>query len=139
MTALMALPADYVAALEFIRDNTPSQAIVIDPQSMPYALTIPTVFIGERRVYLPTEYGEQVLGGLTVSPEVARRKRDFEQWSKDGFVDGTLSAQFASQADYCLLAGPGPRGQDWTIDPNLWRILGLGIEGSLSASRDLAL
>jgi hypothetical protein len=111
----MALPADYVAALEFIRDNTPSQAIVIDPQSMPYALTIPTVFVGERRVYLPTEYGEQVLGGFTVSPEVARRKRDFEQWSKDGFVDGNLSAQFASQADYCLLAGLGPRGRDWTL------------------------
>jgi hypothetical protein len=111
----MALPADYVAALEFIRDNTPSQAIVIDPQSIPYALTIPTVFIGQRRVYLPTEYGEQVLGGLTVSPEVARRKRDFEQWSKDGFVDGTLSALFASHADYCLLAGPGPAAGDWTL------------------------
>ena len=111
---------------------------MIDPQSMPYALTIPTVFIGERRVYLPTEYGEQVLGGLTMSPEVARRKRDFEQWSKDGFVNGILSTQFASQADYCLLADPGPADGDWTLIRTFGGYSVWESKAPFSASRDLA-
>ena len=105
----MALPADYVSALKFIRDNTPKEAIVIDPQAVPYSLTIPTVFIAERRVFLSTKYAEQTLATPAIlSDETATRNRDFDLWAKGGFQSKTLSARFAAQADYCLLAGLGP-------------------------------
>jgi hypothetical protein len=108
----MALPSDYVSALKFIRDNTPADAVVIDPQSVPFSLAIPTVLIGERRVYLPTKYAEEVLPPVLAGTV---RTRDFEQWFKGGFRDRTLSARFASEANYCLLAGPGPADDDWTL------------------------
>jgi len=109
----MVLPSDYMSALQFIRDNTPVDAIVIDPQSVPYSLTMPTVFIAERRVFLSTKYAEQTLATAAIfSDETATRNHDFDLWAKGYFQDKTLSARFASQADYCLLSEPGLAASD---------------------------
>jgi hypothetical protein len=100
--------------LRFIRDHTPAEAIVIDPQSVGYSLSIPTVSIGERLVYLPTKYSEDVSPPTAVlAEEMTQRTSDFQEWAQDGFRDGTLSARLASAADYCLVAGAAPASGDW--------------------------
>ena len=113
-TRAVSLPSDYVSALRFIRDHTPAEAIVIDPQSVGYSLSIPTVSIGERLVYLPTKYSEAVSPPTAVLAEqMTQRTSDFQEWAQDGFRDGTLSARLASAADYCLVAGAAPASGDW--------------------------
>jgi len=110
------LPLDYVKALQFLRDHTPREAIVIDPQSVSYPLSIPTNFVGERRVYLPTQYTEAVAPAtLELAGEMVRRTSEFEQWERSGFADRILSKRFAAAADYCLVAGDSLAEEDWLM------------------------
>ena len=126
-TRVLSLPSDYVSALTYIRDHSSAEAIVIDPQSIPFPLSIPTVSIGERRVYLPTKYSEDVSPpAAALAEEMTRRTRDFQEWAQGGFRDGRLSARLASAADYCLVAGPAPANGDWVLvqrfgDYSIWQ------------------
>lgn len=70
----VALPRDYVAALEWTRDHTPRSAVVIDPTAVPDANELFTIILAERRVWLPTAYTNEVLI-VPPSPEVRDRAR----------------------------------------------------------------
>lgn len=59
----VALPRDYVASLDWIREHTPRTAIVVDPHELENRDEIATLAIAERRVWLPTRYTNEFLIG----------------------------------------------------------------------------
>jgi hypothetical protein len=131
----LVLPADYVACLKFIRDQTPPAAIVIDSESADYAKSIPTVSIGERRVYLPTKYAQQILATESLhSQEIAQRSDDYQKWSDGGFTDSGLCRKFAQNADVLLIKSevvikewmPIKTIGDYTIYKSVYGTLGRG-------------
>jgi hypothetical protein len=62
------LPRDYVASLEWIRDNTPRTSILADPSSVPVSAELFPLMLAERRVSLPTAYTRLALFIATVKP-----------------------------------------------------------------------
>ena len=108
----MSLPADYVAALKFIRDHTSPYSIIIDAEAMPIIQFVPTVSIGERRLYVTKHIELTQTMNSILSAEISRRKEDYEKWSAGQFRDPDLSRQFAEHADV-FVAKWVPFGTDW--------------------------
>lgn len=70
----VAVPRDYANALSWIRDHTPLSAIVVDPHEINNRDEIFTLFLAERRVWLPTTYAKVVLINK-LPPSVSDRER----------------------------------------------------------------
>ncbi len=103
ISTALALPVDYVACLRYIRDRTPIDAVVIDPETGPYPM-VPTLAIGERRIYLPDFVTDNYIAtDYLRSREIARRREDFQAWKASRFSDETLSREFAIGANYMIL------------------------------------
>jgi hypothetical protein len=97
----VAFSGDYYAALIWLRDNTPQRSIVVDPAGLTMPEELPTLWIAERRVWLPTLYTEPYLAP-DASSSVPRRA---ELWA--GFMrdpgNGTVASQIAGEADYLIV------------------------------------
>ncbi|MBV8544978.1 MAG: hypothetical protein JO088_09545 [Acidobacteria bacterium] len=94
-----AMPADYHDALVWIRDHTPRQAVVIDPQGLRTQEVLYPMMVGERRVWLPTVFTNEV---LISSSRVTGR---VPVWN--AFIAGDEAARqrAAAEADYLVVRG----------------------------------
>jgi hypothetical protein len=110
----LSLPTDYVLSLEWIRDHTPSSAVVIDPGALEVAQVIPTVMLAERTSYLPTSYTADTLTLPAMRVlNLEARAADFDDWRAGGFSDPILSARFARAGDFLILPRPAPTDGNW--------------------------
>jgi len=93
------IPAEYHDALIWIRDHTPQRSIVVDPQCLKTQEVLYTLMVGERRVWLPTVFTNEV---LIVSASLRQR---LAIWN--AFVAGDVAAgrQIATEADYLIVRG----------------------------------
>jgi hypothetical protein len=110
---MVQLPAAYVDALDFVRRDTPPGALVVDPSSSILKVTISTLLIGERRVWLPTPFGSDIAGVDLANPRIRARSGVWRAWEDGGFKDEAIAARIASEADVIV----GPRGiatPSWT-------------------------
>jgi len=98
------LPADYAAALEYVRRHTPPAAVVVDPNGDLLSSTIGTLLIGERQVWLPTVYSASLFRSDSDRPEIMSRPAIWRDWQGGGFRDESLAATIAARAD--VLVGP---------------------------------
>ncbi len=93
------IPAGYHDALIWLRDNTPQHAIVVDPQCLKTQEVLYTLMIGERRVWLPTVFTNEVLiDGSHVEDRLPI-------WN--AFIAGDVAAgrRIAAEADYLVVPG----------------------------------
>jgi hypothetical protein len=93
------IPADYHDALVWVRDHTPRQAVVVDPQGLRTQEVLYAMMVGERRVWLPTVFTNEV---LISNSRVAGR---VPVWN--GFLAGDEAARqrVAAESDYLVLHG----------------------------------
>ncbi len=98
------VPSDYAAALDYVRRHTPPSAIVVDPNGDVLSDTIGTLLIGERQVWLPTQYSATLFRSDSDRPEIMARPAIWRAWQDSNFHDETVSATIASRAD--VLVGP---------------------------------
>jgi hypothetical protein len=95
----VAVPIDYYNALVWIRDHTPARAIVVDPGGLKFRDEIPTLWIGERRGWLPTPNTEAFL-----SPghsDISHRAAIWADFIRD--PASTAGGVISSQADYLMM------------------------------------
>jgi hypothetical protein len=93
------IPADYHDALIWIRDHTLRQAVVVDPQGLKTQEVLYAMMVGERQVWLPTVFTNEVLiSNSRVSGRVA-------VWN--AFIAGDEAARkrVAAESDYLVLHG----------------------------------
>lgn len=95
----VAFPLDYYDALVWIRDRTPPRSIVVDPGGLTVRDELPTLWIGERRVWLPTPYTEPYL--LPEHSGVVHRTAIWADFIRD--PASTAAASIAGQADYLVI------------------------------------
>jgi len=93
----VALPADYVAALDWIRTNSGERAVLVDPTSVGFRAEIVPLIFAERRVWLPTWFTEE--GTVTDQRAPAGRWQLYEASSRG---DATAARIIASQGDYLI-------------------------------------
>jgi hypothetical protein len=98
------LPAEYAAALDHVRRHTPPAAVVVDPNGDLLPLTVGTLLISERQVWLPTIYSAAIFRTDGDNPEIMSRPAIWRAWEQGGFRDESLAAAIASKAD--VLVGP---------------------------------
>jgi hypothetical protein len=93
------IPADYHDALVWVRDHTARQAIVVDPHGLRTQEVLDTMMIGERRVWLPTVFTNEV---LISNSRVAGR---VPVWN--AFIAGDEGARrsVAAESDYLVVRG----------------------------------
>jgi hypothetical protein len=110
----LVLPAGYVRALEYVRDHSPPDAVLLDPYAMNVKPCIPTLLIGERRTYLPTP---SVPGrGALPDPRVLEeREEDYRAWSAAGFLEDGSSKRLARGADFAILGAALPVDSRWEV------------------------
>jgi hypothetical protein len=107
----VALSADYYRALVWIRDNTPRRSIVVDPGGLTMPEVLPTLWIAERRAWLPTPYSEPYLVPAAGS-SVPRRAALWSAFLRDpGNV--AIAGAIAHEADY-LVVPREVRSPFWT-------------------------
>jgi len=94
-----AIPADYHDALVWIRDHTPREAVVVDPQGLHTQEVLYTMMVGERRVWLPTVFTNEV---LISNPRVAGRA---PVWKAFAAGDENARREVAAGSDYLVLHG----------------------------------
>ncbi|MEA2413845.1 MAG: hypothetical protein QOI58_502 [Thermoanaerobaculia bacterium] len=95
----VALPLDYYDALVWIRDHTPPRSIVVDAGGLTLRDENPTLWIGERRGWLPTPNSEAFLSPL--HSDVAHRVDVWADFIRD--PASTSAGVIASQADYLMI------------------------------------
>jgi hypothetical protein len=98
------LPAAYVDALDYVRRETPENALVVDPSSNLMRATISTLLVAERRVWLPTPFGAEVAGVDATDPRIRVRADVWRAWERGGFSDESIAAAIAREAD--VIVGP---------------------------------
>jgi hypothetical protein len=106
------LSADYVGALDFVRRNSPRDAVVVDPDGDRLLDTIGTVLIAERLVWLPTRYSAVLVRSDRDYPAIMARPAIWRAWESSQFTDEALAAQIAGQADI-LVAPPNIESAHW--------------------------
>ena len=117
----VAFPLDYYQALTWLRDHTPRRSIVVDPRSLTISEELPTIWIGERRVWLPTPYTEPYLVPAPGS-SVPRRAALWSAFVHDP-GNTAVAGEIARQADYVIVPGqvqspfwiPVQRSGSWMI------------------------
>ncbi|HEV7573157.1 MAG TPA: hypothetical protein VGQ21_16775 [Thermoanaerobaculia bacterium] len=95
----LAFPLDYYEALVWIRDHTTARSIVVDPGGLNFRDEIPTLWIGERRGWLPTPNTEAFL-----SPghsDISRRAAIWADFIRD--PASTAGGVISRQADYLMI------------------------------------
>jgi hypothetical protein len=93
------VPTGYHDALIWVRDNTPAQAIVVDPQYLTMPDLLYTIMIGERRVWLPTAYTNMAaIAGSHVEDRVSI-------WNAFAAGDAAAGRRIAAEADYLVVPG----------------------------------
>ena len=99
----VAFPLDYYNALLWIRDHTPPSSIVVDPGGLTLSDELPTLWIAERRGWLPTPYTEPYLSPQ--HSDVAHRVAVWVDFLRDP-ASSTTAGLIASQADYLMIPRP---------------------------------
>jgi hypothetical protein len=107
----LALSLDYYGALVWLRNNTPQRAIVVDPGALAMLDENPTLWIAERRTWLPTPNTEPY---LVPSPGSSVPRRA-ELWATLMGDPGNAAAAsvIAGEADY-LVTPREVRSPFWT-------------------------
>ncbi|HEV7485676.1 MAG TPA: hypothetical protein VGQ65_08335 [Thermoanaerobaculia bacterium] len=110
------IPADYHDALVWVRDHTPRQAVVVDPQGLRTQEVLYALMVGERRVWLPTVFTDEVL--LGDSRVVGR----VPVWN--AFLSGDEGARrkVASESDYLVLHGSVVSPSWREVRHGLWNV-----------------
>lgn len=93
------IPAGYHDALIWIRDHTPPRAVIVDPQCLRTQEVLYTMMVGERRVWLPTVYTNEV---FIVRAHVEER---VAIWNAFVAGDAEASRRMAAEADYLVVRG----------------------------------
>jgi len=93
------IPADYHDALVWVRDHTPRQAVIVDPQGLRTQEVLYAMMVGERRVWLPTVFTNEV---LISNPRVAGR---VPVWNAFLAGDEAARQRVAAESDYLVLHG----------------------------------
>jgi len=106
------LPAEYAAALDYVRLHTPRAAVVVDPNGDLLPSTIGTLLIGERQVWLPTNYSVTLFRTDSDNPEIMSRPAVWSAWAKSAFRDEALAGTIATRADV-LVAPAGIESASW--------------------------
>lgn len=115
------IPLDYYDALVWIRDHTPPRSIVVDPGGLTMSEELPTLWISERRVWLPTPNTEPFLVPVAGS-SVPRRAALWDAFQHDPGND-EVARQIAGEANYLLVQRdvqssfwiPVSRSGSWSI------------------------
>ncbi len=97
----VAIPLDYYNALIWLRDNTPPRSIVVDPGGLTMAEELPTLWIAERRVWLPTPNTEPYLVPA-IGSSVPRRAALWDTFLRDP-ANSAVASQIAGEADYLVV------------------------------------
>jgi hypothetical protein len=98
----VAFSRDYYQALVWLRDHTPRRSIVVDPGGLTTAEVLPTLWIAERRVWLPTANTEAFLdpaGG----PRMQQRAALWAAFMRDPPNDAA-ARRLAAEADYLIVS-----------------------------------
>jgi len=110
------IPAGYHEGLIWLRDHTPQQAIVVDPQGLQTQVVLYTVMVSERRVWLPTVYTDQVL----IANSHVDERRDI--WRAFTAGNPAASRRIAAEADYLIVPGR-IASNDWRlVHPGAWNV-----------------
>ena len=96
-------------ALVFIRENSPSTAIIANPLVDEVASGNPTTTVAARRSLLPNEFLRNTTLEKAKTSEHAAR---WSAWLNAGYPPGDLSAEFARKADFVVLDQELP-ASDW--------------------------
>jgi hypothetical protein len=105
------LSGDYYRTLVWLRDHTPRRSIVVDPGGLTMGEVLPTLWIAERRVWLPTANTE-AFGGPSSDSSMRQRAALWEAFSRDP-GNGAAAGAIATEADY-LVAPQEVRSHFWT-------------------------
>ncbi|MEA2163909.1 MAG: hypothetical protein QOK37_2036 [Thermoanaerobaculia bacterium] len=95
------LARDYYDALLWLRDNTPKDSIVADPGGLTMRDVLPTLWIAERRVWLPTPNTEQFVVPAPGS-SMAGRVALWSAFMRDP-ANPIAAGSIAREADYLLV------------------------------------
>jgi hypothetical protein len=115
-THAASVPADYHDGLVWLRDHSPPQSIVVDPEGIKERDVLYAMMIGERRVWLPTFYTDKVL--IAASHAGDRR----EIWRAFAAGDRGAARTIASEADYLIMRG-STSSSDWRlVRPGTWNV-----------------
>jgi hypothetical protein len=110
------IPSGYHDGLIWLRDHTPRQAIVVDPQGPNTPVVLYTVMVSERRVWLPTVYTDQVL----IANSHLDERRNI--WRAFTAGDPAASRRIAAEADYLIVQGRID-SSDWRlVRPGAWNV-----------------
>ena len=115
-THAASVPSDYHDGLVWLRDHTPPGAIVVDPQGVRTREVLYALMIGERRVWLPTPYTDQVL----IATLHAGERRAI--WRAFAAGDRGASRTIASEADYLIVRGNINSGDWHLVRPGVWNV-----------------
>jgi hypothetical protein len=97
----VAIPLDYYDALQWLRDHTPPRSIVVDPGGLTMREELPTLWIAERRVWLPTPNTDPYLVPA-IGSSVPRRAALWDTFLRDP-ANGAVASQIAGEADYLIV------------------------------------
>ncbi len=97
----LTISGDYYDALLWLRDNTPPRSTVVDPGGLTMNEELPTLWIGERRVWLPTPNTEPYLVPA-VGSSVPRRAALWDTFLRDP-ANVAVASQIAGEADYLVV------------------------------------
>jgi hypothetical protein len=98
----LALSADYYHALVWLREHTPRQSIVVEPGGLTIPVELPSLWIAERRAWLPTPYVEPYLNPDPGS-SIPSRTALWTSFLRDPGNDAVGRA-IAAEADYLLVS-----------------------------------
>ena len=107
------MPANYIAALEYVREQTPRTAVVIDPGGDMGISADITVLVAERRLWLPVLDNAADFGVGLDSPEMTTRLAPWRAWKASRFRDESQAAILSAGADI-LIAEPHVVSAWWT-------------------------
>ena len=100
----VAIPLDYYDALIWLRDHTPPHSIVVDPGGLAMGEELPTLWIAERRVWLPTPNTEPYLVPA-IGSSVPRRAALWDAFLRDP-GNAAVASRIAGEADYLVVPRP---------------------------------
>jgi hypothetical protein len=123
----LVLEADYYQSLMWLRDHTPQRSIVVDAGGQTASAELTTLWIGERRVWLPQPGTEGYLVP-TVGSSVPRRAALWTAFWRDPGND-VVARSIASEADYLVVPSavrspfwvPVQRSGSWMIYRSILR------------------
>jgi hypothetical protein len=107
----VAFPADYYDALVWLRENTPARSIVADPGGLTVRDEFPTLWLAERRGWLPTPNTEPYLMPVSAS-SVSNRASLWAAFVRDP-AHAPAAGAIAREADY-LVVPQQIRSPFWT-------------------------